>query len=203
MNFDIKTFVMGSLTGLTFGLGIADLVDKDLSQFMSGMGSILAGMGAVLTAYVAYMVYKQWYRQHDYMLVQKIDRDIKDKASSVIEKVMNLAALYAESKFTMENGTEIKLLLFKVKDGLVEIEDLYLELSKYLPIQHIHHIEIMQNLSECNFVFRNVINTIDLATTGNADENMRFIFDKVTPFIVHLRTATGLISQDTVYVFKS
>lgn len=28
MIFDTKTFVMGSLTGLTFGLGIADLVDK-------------------------------------------------------------------------------------------------------------------------------------------------------------------------------
>ncbi|MHC6648102.1 hypothetical protein ACYTPF_16110 [Alteromonas sp. HB246098] len=69
MEFDAKTFIMGLLTGLTFGLGIVDLVDKDLSEIMSGMGSIVAGLGALFTAYIAFMVYKRWQIQHNYNMI--------------------------------------------------------------------------------------------------------------------------------------
>ena len=69
MKFDIKTFIMGLFTGLTFGLGVADLVNKDISQFMSGMGSILAGIGTVIASYYAFMAYKRWKKHHDYNLI--------------------------------------------------------------------------------------------------------------------------------------
>lgn len=87
MDFDIKTFVIGSLTGLTFGLGIADLVDKDLSQFMSGMGSILGGLGTALAAVVAYKAYKKWRIQTDYTLVHKCLDDL-DKIASEFKKLV-------------------------------------------------------------------------------------------------------------------
>lgn len=87
MDFDMKTFVMGALTGLTFGLGISGLVDKDLSQFMSSIGSILAGLGTVLAVVVAYKAYKKWKLQADYALVHKCLDDL-DKIASEFKKLV-------------------------------------------------------------------------------------------------------------------
>ncbi len=54
MDFDIETFVMGCLVGLALGLGIADLVDKDLSTAATSLGALMAGVGALGTMYIAY-----------------------------------------------------------------------------------------------------------------------------------------------------
>lgn len=69
MNFDIKTFVMGSLTGLTFGLGIADLVDKDLSVIFETIGSFLSDYAAFVTCLVALYALARWQKQHNYNLI--------------------------------------------------------------------------------------------------------------------------------------
>ena len=69
MSFDIKTFAMGLLTGLTFGLGIADLVDKDLSVIFETMGSFLSDYAALITSVVAAYALLRWQKQHNYNLI--------------------------------------------------------------------------------------------------------------------------------------
>ena len=81
MSFNTKTFAMGLLTGLTFGLGIADLVDKDLSQFMSGMGSIVGSVGGVFAAVVAFLAYKRWKLQPDYNFAHKYLNELDELAT--------------------------------------------------------------------------------------------------------------------------
>lgn len=60
---------MGSLTGLTFGLGIADLVDKDLSAIFETIGSFLSDYAALVTCLVALYALMRWQKQHNYNLI--------------------------------------------------------------------------------------------------------------------------------------
>lgn len=124
MDFDIKTFVMGSLTGLTFGLGIADLVDKDLSQFMSGMGSIVGSIGGVFAALIAFSAYKRWKLQPDYNFAHKYLNDLDNLARC-------FRSLVVEAHEQSFHGYDAKALVDK-QERLISIKRDYIRTLRYL-----------------------------------------------------------------------
>lgn len=87
MDFDKKTFVMGCLIGLSFGLGIADLVDKDLSTAATSLGALMAGFGALGTMYLAYLALSSWKTKSDFdRLIEEV-RNVRKHFLSLVELI--------------------------------------------------------------------------------------------------------------------
>ena len=124
MSFNTKTFAMGLLTGLTFGLGIADLVDKDLSQFMSGMGSIVGSVGGVFAAVVAFLAYKRWKLQPDYNFAHKYLNELDELATGFRNLVTKT---YEESFHENDLGG-----LLDNQTKLIDIKRDYIRTLRYL-----------------------------------------------------------------------
>ena len=203
MDFDIKTFVMGLLTGLTFGLGIADLVDKDLSQFMSGLGSVLGGIGAITAAVIAYRAYKKWHQQHDYVLVQGIVSEIEVLNRRLKDYVMKIIESYSKREININNTTSVKMFMFSYKTDLDEMESKYRRMTEFLPKSHRYHTSILACLSECKNEFNYVMLEATHPAVRTENEDFMDLFTKAENLLVNLNVFIEMVRNDSVTVFKN
>jgi hypothetical protein len=202
MEFDAKTFIMGLLTGLTFGLGIADLVDKDLSQFMSGMGSILAGLGTVLAAIVAYRAYKKWYKQHDYVMVQNWSSEVDEISRELTSLIVNMIATYAREGVNTHNSINVKLAITNAIVLLDRIEKKYFKISQHLPDTHTYQSLITKDLEFTKEKFKEFVETISTPTEDTGERVFLDTMEKTVPLLDRVEILAEMISEDTTFLFK-
>ena len=203
MSFDIKTFTMGSLTGLTFGLGIADLVDKDLSEIMSGMGSILAAIGALFTAYIAFMVYKRWYQQHDYAESQRLISELENINLKFFELMTkNISVLY--SKKLDEDFKVYQSRFMMASMGLVNnFERKFERLLYLLPNPHpILVEEVKKQIKECDQSLSGIFKMTNDILVHGTEYTLSEIHKESEASMLKLDIAVHLLMEDAVYLFK-
>lgn len=194
---------MGLLTGLTFGLGVADLVDKDLSQFMSGMGSILAGIGTVLAAIVAYRAYKKWHKQHDYLLVQNCVTKVEELSKNIKKMSCEYINIFKKENLSLNGFNDSQLFIALLLEDAGSILSEYRKIIEYMPRDHNHHDEIDNALCSLMKDIKDFIrHTPKIGIYGpvNEDED---IFHYAEKTFMDLDEIVNKIRADVITVFKS
>ncbi len=140
MDFDIKTFVMGCLVGLALGLGIADLVDKDLSTAATSLGALMAGFGALGTMYIAYTALSNWKTKSDFDKLIEETRSIRKHILILIEEITANTPLSKPSSGA-QIGKTMKF-LFCLKDHQVAIIESLESIKTILEIHRVSSINV-------------------------------------------------------------